>query len=83
LFYNNSTIIVLYVLFALTILFALLTVEFKSIIRAILSFAAMSILIGGIFWLLGSMLVAFFQILVYAGAVVVLFLITTMLVESR
>ena len=82
-FYNNSTIIVLYVLFALTILFALLTVEFKSIIRAILSFAAMSILIGGIFWLLGSMLVAFFQILVYAGAVVVLFLITTMLVESR
>jgi NADH-quinone oxidoreductase subunit J len=83
LLYNNSTIIALYVLFALTIFFALLTVEFKSIIRAILSFAAMSILIGGIFWLLGSMLVAFFQILVYAGAVVVLFLITTMLVESR
>jgi NADH-quinone oxidoreductase subunit J len=81
--YSDIIFLAVYGLLGLVILFALLTVEFKDMIRAILSFAMMCILIGGVYWLIGAPLVAFFQILIYAGAIVVLFLISTMLVESR
>ncbi len=70
-------------LLILIIIFAVLTVEFKEMIRAILSFATMCILIGGFYWMYGATTVAFFQILIYAGAVVVLFLIAIMLTERR
>ena len=67
----------------LTVLFALLTVELKDILYAILSFCGMCILIGVIFWTLNAAYVAVFQLLVYAGAIVALFIATVMLTTRR
>ena len=64
---------------ALTLLLALLTVELKDILYAILSFCGMCILLGVIFWVLNAPYVAVFQLLIYAGATVALFIATVML----
>jgi NADH:ubiquinone oxidoreductase subunit 6 (subunit J) len=63
----------------MTVIFALLSVETGDLLYAILSFCAMCITIGGFFWILGAPLVAMFQLLVYGGAVVALFIATIML----
>ena len=62
----------------LTLAFALITVELKDILYAILSFCGMCTTIGAFFWLLNAPYVAVFQILIYAGAVVTLFLAAVM-----
>ncbi|HDN63370.1 NADH-quinone oxidoreductase subunit J [Candidatus Bathyarchaeota archaeon] len=62
---------------------ALLTVEVKDLLYAILSFCGMCVAIGAIFWLLNAPYVAVFQILIYAGAVVVLFIATVMLTTRK
>ncbi len=67
----------------LTVLLALLTVEVKDILYAILSFCGMCILIGIIFWTLNAPYVAIFQLLVYAGAIVALFIAAVMLTTRR
>jgi len=67
----------------LTVLLALLTVELKDILYAILSFCGMCILIGIIFWILNAPYVAVFQLLVYAGAIVALFIAAVMLTTRK
>jgi len=67
----------------LTALLALLTVELKDILYAILSFCGMCILIGIIFWTLNAPYVAIFQLLVYAGAIVALFIAAVMLTTRK
>ena len=67
----------------LTALLALLTVELKDILYAILSFCGMCILIGITFWILNAPYVAVFQLLVYAGAVVALFIAAVMLTTRK
>ena len=67
----------------LTVLLALLTVEVKDILYAILSFCGMCILIGIIFWTLNAPYVAIFQLLVYAGAIVALFITAVMLTTRK
>jgi len=67
----------------LTVLLALLTVEVKDILYAILSFCGMCILMGIIFWILNAPYVAIFQLLVYAGAIVALFIAAVMLTTRR
>ena len=67
----------------LTALLALLTVELKDILYAILSFCGMCILIGIIFWILNAPYVAVFQLLVYAGAIVALFIAAVMLTTRK
>ena len=67
----------------LTVLLALLTVELKDILYAILSFCGMCILIGIIFWTLNAPYVAIFQLLVYAGAIVALFIAAVMLTTRK
>jgi len=62
---------------------ALLTVEIKDVLYAILSFCGMCIAIGAIFWLLNAPYVAVFQVLIYAGAVVALFIATVMLTTRK
>ena len=62
---------------------ALLTVEVKDVLYAILSFCGMCIAIGAIFWLLNAPYVAVFQVLIYAGAVVALFIATVMLTTRK
>ena len=67
----------------LTVLLAILTVELKDILYAILSFCGMCILIGIIFWTLNAPYVAVFQLLVYAGAIVALFIAAVMLTTRK
>ena len=70
-------------LMILTVLLALLTVELKDMLHAILCMCGMCISIGALFWLLNAPYVAVFQLLVYAGAVMVLFIATVMLTTRR
>lgn len=67
----------------LTIIFAFLAVEIKKILYAVISFASMCVTIGAIFWILNAPYVAVFQILIYAGAVVAIFLAAIMLTSKK
>ncbi len=71
------------ILIAITVLFALLTLELKNILHAVISFAGMCMTIGAIYWLLNAPYVAVFQLLIYAGAIVILFLATIMLTSKK
>jgi len=71
------------VLMVLTVAFALLTVELKDILYAILSFCGMCVTIGALFWLLNAPYVAVFQLLIYAGAIVALFVAAVMLTTRK
>lgn len=66
--------IVSYLLIILTIITAALAIGVRDLTRAIVFFAAMNVLVAVIFYILGAPYVAVFQLLVYAGAVTVLFL---------
>jgi NADH-quinone oxidoreductase subunit J len=70
-------------LMILSVLLALLTVELKDMLHAILSMCGMCISVGALFWLLAAPYVAVFQLLVYAGAVIVLFIATVMLTKRK
>ncbi|MEN2974619.1 MAG: NADH-quinone oxidoreductase subunit J [Candidatus Caldarchaeales archaeon] len=63
--------------------FSILTVEVKSLIHAVIFFALMCIMTGVLFWILGAYYVAVFQMLVYVGAMVVLFLAVIMLTHRE
>lgn len=65
------------------ILLAVYTIEAKNILHGVIGFAGMCITIGGIFWLLNAPYVAVFQILIYAGAVVAIFVAAIMLTTSK
>jgi NADH:ubiquinone oxidoreductase subunit 6 (subunit J) len=66
-----------------TVLLALLTVELRSILYAVISFCGMCISIGALFWLLNAPYVAVFQVLIYAGAIVTIFLAAIMLTTQK
>ena len=70
-------------LMILALLFAVLTVELENILYAVLSFCGMCVIIGVIFWILNAPYVAVFQLLVYAGAIVSIFLATVMLTVRK
>ena len=70
-------------LMILTVLLAMLTVELKDMLHAILCMCGMCISIGALFWLLSAPYVAVFQLLVYGGAVIVLFIAVVMLTKRR
>ena len=70
-------------LMILTVLLALLTVELKDMLHAVLGLCGMCISIGALFWLLSAPYVAVFQLLVYAGAVIVLFIAVVMLTTRK
>jgi len=70
-------------LMILTVALALVTVEIKNILYSILSFCGMCIVIGVIYWLLNAPYVAVFQLLIYAGAIVVLFIAAVMLTTQK
>ena len=66
-----------------TCLFAILTVELKDLLHTVISLAAMAVSIGALFWILNAPYVAVFQILIYAGAIVVLFIAAVMLTRRK
>ncbi len=67
----------------LTVLLALLTVELEDMLHSVISLCGMCITIGALFWLLDAPYVSVFQLLVYAGAVIVLFIATVMLTARK
>ncbi|MFQ5758692.1 MAG: NADH-quinone oxidoreductase subunit J [Candidatus Bathyarchaeia archaeon] len=67
----------------LTVLLAWLTVELKDMLHAVICLCGMCISMGALFWLLNAPYVAVFQLLVYAGAVIVLFIAVVMLTTRK
>lgn len=61
---------------------AILTVELRNLLYASLCFGGMCICLGGIYWFLSAPYVAVFQMLIYGGAVVVLFISIIMLTRG-
>jgi len=70
-------------LMGLCLILAVLVVELRDLLYAILAFCGMCITVGVLFWLLNAPYAAVFQLLIYAGAVVALFLVAVMLTTRR
>ncbi|WP_455368575.1 NADH-quinone oxidoreductase subunit J family protein [[Eubacterium] cellulosolvens] len=70
-------------LLVVTCIFTVITVESKDLLNTVIALAAMSVSLGALFWLLNAPYVAVFQILIYAGAVVVLFIAAVMLTRRK
>ena len=66
--------VVSYVLIISTIIAAIFAAEVKNLTRAIIAFVVMNVLVAAMFYVLGAPYISVFQLLVYAGAVAVLFL---------
>lgn len=67
----------------LTVALAISTIELKNLMYAVLSFCGMCIAIGALYWLLNAPYVAVFQLLIYAGAVVTIFLAALTLTKMK
>lgn len=63
----------------IVLMFAILAVKVKNIIYALIFFALMSVSIAALYFYLNAPFVGVFQLMIYAGAVVVLFLAAVML----
>jgi NADH-quinone oxidoreductase subunit J len=72
-----------FILMVVTLLLALSAVELKNLLYAIMSFCGMCITIAAMYWLLNAPYVAVFQLLVYAGAVVTIFLAAITLTKMK
>ena len=63
-------------LIGLTLLAAFLAVKFERVIHSVVAFLFMSVLTALLFLVLNAPYATIFQLLIYAGAVVILILIT-------
>ncbi len=74
-------------LMALTVILAIGTLEIKKLLYAVLSFCGMCVSIGALYWLLDAHYIAVYQLLVYAGGIVTLFIaaltLTTLKEEKK
>jgi NADH-quinone oxidoreductase subunit J len=77
------TLILEIILLAFTIVFGVLSVELKRLVYAAISLALMSISIALIFFLLSAPFVGVLQLLIYAGAITILFLATISLTRGE
>lgn len=68
---------------SLTIILSVITLEVRSLFRASIIFAVMCVSVAILFWILGAYYVAVFQLLVYAGAMIVLLLAVVALTAGR
>jgi len=68
-------------LIVVTIALAILTIEIKDMLRAIVCLCGMGITIGMLFAILNAPYVAVFQLLIYAGAIMALFISVVMVTE--
>lgn len=62
-------------LLVVAVVSSVMAIHHPKLSRAVAAFLIMSISVAAVFALLGAYVAAFFQMLIYAGAVVVLFLI--------
>jgi len=68
---------------AMIIAFAIGAAGLKNLLYAALSLGAMSISLGALYWVLYAPYVGLFQMLIYGGAVIVLFVSVIMFVRSE
>ncbi|MEM2108871.1 MAG: NADH-quinone oxidoreductase subunit J [Candidatus Odinarchaeota archaeon] len=71
-----------FTMIAAMIIFAVIAIEHKNLIYCAVSLAAMSVFLGIIYFILNAPYVAVFQLVIYAGAVTVLFLAAISLVTK-
>jgi len=71
------------ILLAFVIVMAVLTVEAEELLYSALGLLGMSVALGILYWLLFAPYVAVFQLAIYAGAVVVLFVSVIMLTKRE
>jgi len=65
------------------IVLAILAVELRNLMHAVVCLCCMCIVVGILFGVLNAMYVMVFQLLIYAGATMVLFLSVVMLTERK
>jgi len=75
--------ILLIILLAVVIIAAILAVELRDLIYAVIALAVLSVALAGVFWILLAPWVALFQLTIYGGAVTVLLFSTVALTERR
>jgi len=80
---DPATLVIEIILLGFTVVFGVLAVEFKRLVYAAVSLALMSISIALIFFLLSAPLVGVLQLLIYAGAITILFLATISLTKGE
>ena len=69
-------------LVAVIMVFALLAAELRDLMKAALCLGGMCITLGGLYWTLYAPYVGLFQMLIYGGAVVVLFVSVIMFIRG-
>ena len=69
-------------LLVLVIGFALLTTKLDNMLYAAISLALMSICLGGLYWMMYAPYVGIFQMIIYGGALAVLFIVVVMYVRG-
>lgn len=74
--------LVQFILIAATLVFAFMTAGLRDILYAALSLGGMAVCLGGLYWTLYAPYVGLFQMLIYGGAIVVLFVSVIMFVRS-
>lgn len=77
----GSTVVQI-ILIVATLVFALMAAGMRDILFAALSLGGMAVCLGGLYWTLYAPYVGLFQMLIYGGAVVVLFVSVIMFVRS-
>lgn len=70
-------------LIGVTILLAILTIEIKDMLRAVICLCGMGIIIGLLFAILNAPYVAVFQLLIFGGAVIALFISVVMVTKRE
>lgn len=75
--------IVQIVIVAVTLIFAVLTASLRNLLYAALCFGGMCISLGALYWTLFAPYVGLFQMLIYGGAVVVLFVSVIMFTRGE
>ncbi|KYH38829.1 MAG: NADH dehydrogenase [Candidatus Bathyarchaeota archaeon B23] len=71
-----------FILLAIVVLTALLAVSVPNIVYAVLFLLCTNISLGILYYMMGAPMVSVFQLAIFAGAIVVFFLITVILTRG-
>jgi NADH-quinone oxidoreductase subunit J len=75
--------VIFWILSTFSVVSALAVVFFKKAVNGVMALIAFMLGMAGLYFLMGAQLVAFFQVIVYAGAVLVLFAFVIMLLNFK
>jgi len=67
----------------LVLLAAIFAVEAKDLIRSVIAFLIMCVFVAIIYYVMGALYASVFQLLIYAGAVSVLLIVTVHTIKRR